>query len=371
MSNQPQSRNWIFTRFLTDDEKRNIADLAPTFFPPDIRVKYLKYQLEKSSTQRLHLQGVICFTSPRKLNTVKTIIGNNPHIEIAHDLKASISYCGKESTRQLGPFEFGTAPINQGKRSDLIDLWENIKSEKRVYDIITEDPKMARYEKQIKFMKFLSCEQKSDRTLTGINVLVFWGPTGLGKTYAATSFNPDDYYICEPPSTKGSKIWFDGYEGQKLLILDEFTSECCTIEYLKRLLDVYKLKVEFKGGHCWANWTTVIITSNYHPSDWYQAPMHIDQSAYLAPLERRIKEIRFFGELGKFRLQKFDKSFIDENWQELSLNNRKTPLLPDEPSIVSQLIDLTKDDEFIEESPSSLIDSSPTLTTFDLLEKTN
>lgn len=100
-------------------------------------------------------------------------------------------------------------------------------------------------------------------------------------------------------------MWFDGYSGQKTLILDDFSGDFCNYRFLLRLLDCYKMKIEVKGGHAWAVWTTVVITTNVHPSGWYP---HVDTT----PLQRRIKEIRMSTEKGYYQL--FD-------WNERSLGD--------------------------------------------------
>ena len=64
-------------------------------------------------------------------------------------------------------------------------------------------------------------------------MLCLYGPTGTGKTYAAINLiaNRRDYYIAECPSSRGSKLWFDGYEGQKTLVLDDFSGDFCDFRF--------------------------------------------------------------------------------------------------------------------------------------------
>jgi len=126
-------------------------------------------------------------------------------------------------------------------------------------------------------------------------VVVIWGPTGAGKTYSAVNVLAKGvpYYIVEAPAKKNDKIWFNGYQGQKVLILDDFAGEVCNINYLKRLLDKYKQKVEIKGGYVWAQWSTVIITSQHPPSEWYaDSASASTKPEDIAALQRRITEIR-------------------------------------------------------------------------------
>lgn len=216
--------------------------------------------------------------------------------------------------KHLGPFELGERP-EPGKRNDIKEIFKEVKAGKTNGELLEiTDGTAARYERMIKFMRFTHNEQQSDRQLQGVRVLVLWGATGAGKTYAAVNViaNGTDYYIAEAPSVKGSKLWFDGYEGQRILILDDFDGDYCTMAYLKRLLDKYKLKIEVKGGFAWATWTTVIITSNHHPADWYKG--NGVQVVDTSPLERRIAEIRYCEHQGAYKVQNWDKSFVGEDF---------------------------------------------------------
>jgi len=233
-----------------------------------------------------------------------------------------------------GPFELGERP-RPGTRTDLKSIYSDVKAGTSNTELLEKsDGTSARYEKQIKFMRFTYSESQSDRQLQGVRVLVLWGPTGAGKTYAAVNIiaNKVDYYIAEAPSVKGSKMWFDGYEGQKILILDDFDGEYCTMAFLKRLLDHYKLKVEVKGGHAWAVWTTVVITSNHHPSDWYRGNgvMAIDTS----PLQRRLSEIRHCEHNGTYRKQNYDKSYIDEDYVPYEVPAQAVPASPNVDDLI-------------------------------------
>jgi len=86
-------------------------------------------------------------------------------------------------------------------------------------------------------------------------------------------------------------VWFDGYDGDKVLIMDEFSPTLIRSSYLRRLLDVYRLQVPFKGGFLYALWHTVVITTNMAPWLWYQ---YGDTDEGRRPIMRRVTEIRRF-----------------------------------------------------------------------------
>lgn len=115
-----------------------------------------------------------------------------------------------------------------------------------------------------------------------VEVVVFWGKTGTGKT--RTAMAEDSVYKLN--TNNNGTLWFDGYDGEKTLVLDDFYG---WIKYgeLLTLLDGYPYRCQVKGSSVWARWTKVIITSNKRYEDWY---MDRDISA----LKRRISKIGEF-----------------------------------------------------------------------------
>ena len=308
-----KSRNWCFTRQSTDAEAAAWAATAaalPCPFPhwkDDPRVKYICFQIEKApDTGKLHVQGCICMKSPCRMTAVKTLVGNNPHCEVTKDLKGASDYCKKPESRVHGPYEFGDLP-QQGKRTDLATLYSDIKAGKKMSTILEENPSAARFEKSAKLMRFCLMESSSDRQAQGVKVYVFWGATDLGKTYTAYNLmDPKNVFKFDPPETRQANLWFDGYEGERTIIFDEFNGDnYCSLNKLKSLLDVYKCRLQVKGGYTWANWTTVILTSNYPPRQWYTvAPS--EAASLLAPLKRRIYQIRHFISRGIYITEDWD-----------------------------------------------------------------
>ena len=66
----------------------------------------------------------------------------------------------------------------------------------------------------------------------------------------------------------GSSFPFDGYNGEPVLLLDDFRSSIVFNDLL-RILDRYPLRVNIKGSHSWACWTKVIISANIALSEQY------------------------------------------------------------------------------------------------------
>jgi len=301
-----QCKNWCFTLQSDPSKGQHIAWPTIKECPVDWWARhednglvYLVCQVEKApNTGKYHVQGYVSLDKKSVLTTVKRLFSATAHWEPARGTPLeNQDYCTKEASRVNGPWTFGVLPQGSGTRSDLAAVYGYIKSDKTAAEIleITEG-KAAKFEKHMNFIRFTLNEIKSDRQLQGVRVVVLYGNTGVGKTYAAVNyFGGNDYHLQECPASPISKFWFDGYAGQKTLILDDFSGDFCNFRFFLRLLDKYKMKVEVKGGHSWALWTTVVITTNVHPAHWWTG-------VNMAPLQRRITEIRLCEHQGTYKL---------------------------------------------------------------------
>ncbi len=139
-----------------------------------------------------------------------------------------------------------------------------------------------------------------------IETICFWGDTGTGKTSAANLIDPDLYEV-DPPVGHSGTPWFDGYEGHKTLLIDEYRGWIQWV-FLKRLLDPwYPLKkLPVKGSYPKAAYTKVLICSNTHPLRWHPQKVLKD----MRQLTRRIHKA-WFCEFDKFSLVDLD-GLLDE-----------------------------------------------------------
>lgn len=85
-----------------------------------------------------------------------------------------------------------------------------------------------------------------------------WGPPGTGKTtFARTEYaEPSQIYV------KAQNKWWDGYTGQKVVVLDDLDSDCLA-HYLKIWADKWSFLGEVKGGTVAPVYETFVVTSNY------------------------------------------------------------------------------------------------------------
>lgn len=233
--------------------------------------QYLRGQLELAPSGYRHWQLVVYFASACRLGSVKRIFGASCHAEPTRS-KNAMSYVWKDETSILGTrFEFGERPGPRGKN-------------KRDWDAILRSAKSGQFEEipaDVLVRSYGSIKRIAQDYCQPVPIIrttkVYWGATGTGKSRTAwteAGFNafPKD------PSTK---FWC-GYRGQEHVVLDEFRGSI-GISHILRWLDRYPVIVEVKGSAVVLAASTIWITSNIHPREWYP---ELDQATLDALLRR-------------------------------------------------------------------------------------
>lgn len=232
-----------------------------------------------------HIQGYIHFYNAKTFIQLKKIITRG-HIEITHgSIQENIAYCSKDNHY----VEYGEHP-QPGIRNDLKNIKEKVMNHTPINDIIRDDIENLQ---QLKFMEtMLRYQQPKERIKP--KVMWYYGGTGVGKTKEAIEYANninEEYYI----SMKNLN-WWDGYIGQKVVIIDDFRKDFCTFHELLRILDRYPYRVNIKGSSMWFEPEHIIITSCYKPDEVYDTREDIGQ------LLRRVDIVRLF---------KGNKKYID------------------------------------------------------------
>lgn len=271
------AKNWCFTlNNYTDDDVNLLEALGTELNEP---IQYLVFGRETGESGTPHLQGYITFTRRKTLAFVKQLISDRIHCEISRGtpLQAA-TYCKKDGDYK----EYGTIPKGKGARSDLVAVAKKIREGANVRKIAEEHPEaIIRYGSGILRLRRMYRPTREHPP----QIKVFWGPTGTGKTRRVWEFADKDELWLHPGGQ-----WFDGYDGQKMVLLDDFDGSWFKLSFLLRLLDRYPMPVAVKGDHAWWVPTTIFITSNLEPKDWYPNG-HKD---HVAALMRRLSE---FGEI--------------------------------------------------------------------------
>ncbi|UNY50598.1 replication associated protein [Chifec virus UA15_35] len=227
------------------------------------------------TTGTRHLQGYALFKSRKRFDTVKRLIGDCAHVEAAKGSPGqNLTYCSKE-----GNFEtIGEVPVANKKPIELV--CEALKNGSSLRDIcVDHTATFIRYHRGIQRAIEVLGEGRQRGWKTKCAVLV--GPPGTGKSrrFAELCGSTSTYY-------KQRGEWWDGYESQQCVIIDDFYG-WLRYDDLLRILDRYPLRVPVKGGFVQFVAKCVFISSNKEKEDWYKGDWY-NETAQEA-LSRRIE----------------------------------------------------------------------------------
>lgn len=230
------------------------------------------------TTGRSHFQGYFYFKNARSLSSIRRLLDGR-HVEAARGSpEQNKDYCAKDGNIVM---ELGELP-RKGKRSDIETVKDGIKRHGKVRKVVEEVNSYQALKFAETYVKYVEPGRAKQP-----NVYWYYGPTGTGKTWTAyRESNDSDRWV-----SGGTLKWFQGYDGHKDVVFDDFRHDHCSFSFLLRLLDRYPITVEQKGASRQFLAENIWITSPVHPKDCYPPGEDVDQ------LLRRIKVIREFQEL--------------------------------------------------------------------------
>lgn len=253
-----KSRAYSFTiNNYNDDDCKKIIELKDD-------CRYIIVGKEVGDEKKTpHLQGYVYFESPRYMKAISKKYLPRAHIEISKGSAfQNQSYCEKDGNLFL---EFGTKP-EPGKRVDLILLKKKI-SEGLTVDEIALDNPMAfhQYGRTLQKIEDITLRKKFRNFMT--KCIWIYGPTGTGKSKEAFSeFTPETHYVLNLEDNG----WWEGYKGQKNVIINEFRGQIKFCELLD-LIDRYPKTVKRRNREPVPFISELIyITSSMHPRDIYK-----------------------------------------------------------------------------------------------------
>jgi len=262
-------------------------------------IKYLVMQLELApTTKQVHVQGFVTFQQQKVPATAANHFGGVDK-EIFQKMKKGATpwdnkvYCTKEDSRLPGskPFEYGEVPQPGEKPAadeSRLEAFIKAMDKEGLNHAMDNDP--STYVRSHSGLDKLAgiYQGRKIPQLRDVTVYVAWGATsGSGKSHFAHTWDSVDNTFPVPDLRHKDRLNLDGYMGQRTLLLEDYDGE---IEFrsMLRMLDKYKAQFNTKGGMVWGVWDTVIITSNKHPSLWYDDGVDPWGLADRSPLRRRI-----------------------------------------------------------------------------------
>lgn len=296
-NNDSQARDWCFT---VNNPKLSEIEMY-NYIKAMHNVKYCTFVREKGGgTQNNpngteHHQGYIEFTIPMRFSKVKdlfseTTIGVNAHIEPReYSRKTCINYIrktgnhlNKKCTQISDIYEVGEFSI-QGKRNDIYDMYLMKKEGFTDLEITVNYPQYARHSKYITDLVYQEKTRRYKTQYRDMSVFYIYGPTRTGKTrYVYNKYGYENVYTAE--GYDPNKM-FDGYNGEDVLLLDEFRSGLF-LGTLLRYIDGHPIKATCRYQNKQLCYTKVYIVSNWALEEQYPEIQSTDRETWKAFIAR-------------------------------------------------------------------------------------
>lgn len=260
-----KARKWCYTlNNWTDKEVKELQDIT---------CDYHVIGNEVGDEGTPHLQGFIYFKTQKRLSTLKKLCPR-AHWEAAKGTPfQAAEYCKKDEDF----WEQGTAPMTQKEKGQseqarYQQAWELAKQGK--YEEVDADIRVRLYSTLRRIEKDHMAKVDDAADVTGVWI---YGAAGVGKSRLAREKYPEHY-------TKMVNKWFDGYQGEETVIIDDVDpSHEYLGYYLKIWGDRYAFTAEIKGNALRIRPKRIIVTSQYKIEEIYK------DEATQAALKRRYK----------------------------------------------------------------------------------
>lgn len=296
----PKFRNFCITTFET-----KMFKLWKELDLQDLRIRYFCYQLETTCAGLVHLQAYIELYDQIRLTQLKSRLGDHTlHAEPRKGTRAQArDYCLKDGSSWFSvnypeweshghripgtdSVELGTFRSRQGHRTDLDQVADAISDGKTELEIFEDCPSQyLKFSTGIRRARALKMQSRVNRYIPNLKVHVLYGDSRSGKNrHVFDAHGPENVYV-PTWSESANKFWFDGYDGQKVLMINEFYGQVRT-NIMQELLDHYRIQVEKKGCTTVSNWDTIYITSNCHPREWYSHWANVPEKVKQSFIER-------------------------------------------------------------------------------------
>ena len=259
----------------------------------DISVLSAVFQLEKGeNTGYEHWQVFLRFKNQKRFSTLKSQLTKKglktAHIESRKGtVEQAVKYCSKPETRLDGPYFFGDkidTDTRKGERTDLQKLRDKVLIDGLSFDeILMEDESgsAARYTQYLRSL-IRARDKRKTASFRRLSVMYLYGPAGVGKSRWALENNKNNsvYRVSDYSHP------FDAYDGEEVLVLDEFDGSM-PLTLLLNILDGYSMELPARYENKYAKYMSVIIISNKRLGDLYTYLIE-DSPERLRALYRRI-----------------------------------------------------------------------------------
>lgn len=308
------SRNFALTFYLQEytaemKEKEGIEPKASDFVDAfhdlqlksdELKIKSMICQVERGSNGTIHLQGYLQMEKRIRISTLSKRIKANTkfhgNLLVARgSARDNVEYCSKptgdwtysdgkvkHSEQLTKPMWINEAGFNmvKGQRNDLKTAIRAIEQGASMLEVWKQYPSTGvRNHRGLEKYHFTLKQSEFKQERLG-RLIVLHGNAGSGKSWASRhiltkelGLTSDDVYSLQFDS---NTIWFDGYNGEKILLIDDYEPKQIKRNQFLRITDIYPFNGQIKGGHIVAQWDYVIVTTNYDPHELFLKTVDVE-----------------------------------------------------------------------------------------------
>lgn len=236
--------------------------------------KYIIWQIEQGESGTPHIQGYGESANQATISAVCARLGGRAHVEVSRGSAVdNVRYVTKEPVGAWGCFSWGTPGAGQGAREDISAARDIVRSGgdmKLVVDKVDSYQAIRIAEVWLKYHEPVRQHKPT--------VVWLWGPTGAGKSRLAAKLAGEEAFW------KDETKWWEGYDGHKAVVIDDFRATMWPLSYMLKLLDRYPCRVECKGGSRQCLAELIVITAPGPPERAYPASLE-DQGQLLRRID--------------------------------------------------------------------------------------
>ena len=213
---------------------------------------------------------------------IENVLGSNED-NYNYIRKIGEKYENKAETNLPDTFEESgeLPPDRKGANNLSNEILEMIENGCNEYEIIQTHPAAIYKINSIKQTKEVLDREKYKNEKRDIKVYYIWGKSGVGKT----RFVMDKYGYSNVYRVTDYKHPFDDYQGQKVIMFEEFRGQI-DIENMLNYLDIYPLSLPCRYANKIAMYDTVYITTNIPITEQYKHYQKYEFETYNALLRR-------------------------------------------------------------------------------------
>lgn len=244
-------KGWFLTYPKCGLDKETLVVVLSSFSPHPVEEYIVARELHGDGEPHLHCfvkfqNKVVLDKNGRKFD----FLGHHGNYQVAKSWRAVQAYC-KKGDDYISNISVESAQQGKAKRS--VDILTRTDLKSLVEDGTIGALQLVQAQKARQAWALLE-EPEDQPDVRGIWI---HGPSGSGKTHLVTHKEP---LLYKKPQNK----WWDGYEGQPAVLLDDFDCKGQGLDHLLKIwTDKWSCKGETKGGTIPLNYQRFYVTSNF------------------------------------------------------------------------------------------------------------